>query len=108
MAKRKKASAGGAGAGALKRTLFCPMCGVSMAKAQTIPHQHTRDDQGRLVEVTRVFYWCPKDGCHSVVHFDYREDGRRGDLSWKLEAQKKLGFNPDGGMTLSGEFDKLE
>jgi len=107
MAKRRgKAAAGGAGG--LKRTLFCPMCGQQMAKAQTIPHQHARDAQGRLIPVTRVFYWCPKDGCHSVVHFDYREDGRRGDLSFKLEAQRKLGFNPDGGMTLSGDFDDVK
>lgn len=108
MAKRKKSSPAAGKPGGLKRTLFCPMCGNHMVKAQTKPHQHARDAAGRLIKVTRVFYWCPKDECRTIVHFDYREDGRRGELSWKLEAQRKLGFNPDGGMTLSGDFNQVD
>ena len=106
MAKRKKDLK--FRSGGLRKTLFCPLCNTSMIKAKTLPHQHRKEDDGRVILVTRVFYWCPKDGCHSIANFDFREDGCRGDLSMLLELQKKTGKRLTAGKPLVGRFDKID
>jgi hypothetical protein len=90
----------------LRRTVFCPLCGTSMKKAGARPKQHGRDSRGRLIPVTRVFYGCPSDKCRTVIWFNYREDGKRGDLSVRLEAQRKSGVSPRG-LALTGSFDGI-
>jgi hypothetical protein len=96
----------------LTKTVFCPVCGTSMKKATTKPHQHRADeDTGVILLVTRVFYGCPNDQCRTVIWFDFREDGRRGRLSRVLEVQKKLekkgAFDP-GGLYLGGGFKDMQ
>lgn len=88
----------------LKKTVFCPLCGTTMRFVRTKAHQHTRDNRGLLVEVSRVFYGCPNGNCNTVIWFDYREDGKVGDLRKKLALQKVTGSRTQG---LGGSFTEL-
>lgn len=109
MAKKGKKS--GTTGGRLKKTVFCPECGMTMAYAQTKPHQHRPnadctgpelDEMGRPLLVSRRFYVCGK--CETVVWFDYREDGKEGDLHRRLEFAKKTGLQLPG---LEGTFGDI-
>jgi len=100
-----------------RRGVYCPMCHEQMVKAKTkrdctAVSPHTGEvlmEKGHPVKVCRVFWWCPKDGCHTVVWFDYRQDGKRGRLHYELEIRKalerKFGLKPG---ILGGKFGKIE
>lgn len=68
--------------------VFCNMCHNVMVKAKTFPNQHRREKNGQVVKVTRVFYVCPK--CETYYNFDYRQDGKQGDMNKVLQIQKAL------------------
>jgi len=101
MSKKRKKS--GDTPGRLKKTVFCPECGVMMKYAKSKPNQHRPnsdcsgpelDDMGKPLLVTRRFYACVK--CETVVWFDYRQDGKEGDLHKRLEFMKKHGHQLPG------------
>lgn len=108
MPRRKKS--GGAG-GRLKKTVFCPECGKMMTFAKSKANQHRPnvdcsgmelDEEGKPLLVTRRFYVCAK--CETVVWFDYRQDGKEGDLHKRLEFMKRTGRRLPG---LEGDFGGL-
>lgn len=70
------------------KNLFCPMCHTRMVKEQVRKNQHARNLRGELVTVTRVFYGCPNSECRTICHFDYREDGKQGDLYSLMQVAK--------------------
>jgi len=95
----------GARSAGLRKTILCPECGTFMKKVTTKSHQHHRDeDTGKIIQVSRVFYGCPKSECGTIVWLNYREDGKRGRLNRILEIQKKFGIGPIG---LSGPIKGL-
>lgn len=112
MGSKKKRKNSSSDYGKLTKTSFCPLCGTSMRKVKTKTRQHAYDhasgmmllEGGKPVYVSRVFYGCPKGDCNTVIWFDYREDGHRGDLSMELEFQKQTGVRPGG---LSGSFKDI-
>lgn len=108
MSKRKK---NGSSPGRLRKTLFCPECGTMMRFAKSKADQHRPnadcsgpelDDLGRPLLVTRRFYVCEK--CETVAWFDYRQDGKEGDLHKQLEFFKKTGIRPE---FLGGKMGEL-
>jgi len=110
MAKKKKKTSGN-GKGRLKKTVFCPECGMMMKYVKSMPNQHRsnhdcsgpeRDHLGKPILVTRRFYACGK--CETVVWFDYRQDGKEGDLHKRLEFMKKVGRKLPG---LEGIFGEI-
>ena len=101
MSKKKKKS--GNGSGKLKKTVFCPECGMMMKYAKSKAHQHRPNEDcsgpeldafGKPLLVTRRFYVCVK--CETVVWFDYRQDGKEGDLHKRLKLAKKFGVQMPG------------
>ena len=68
--------------------VYCNMCHGVMHKARTLPNQHRREKDGRIIKVTRVLYFCPK--CKTVYNFDYRQDGKQGDMNKTLQIQRAL------------------
>ncbi len=83
----------------LNRTVFCPMdsdespngiCGTAMRKVKVDTNAHTRDRKGKLINVTRVFYGCGR--CGTIVHFEYRQDGAKGDLYLDLDFERRHGM----------------
>ena len=107
MSKRKKASGGHGG---LHKTVFCPECQTNMKHAEKKQHQQGFElysktplyEDGIPVLVTRVFYYCPK--CQTVVWFDFREDGKRGQLNEEIAWHKEHGTRMPG---LEGSFNGL-
>jgi len=98
-------------AGGLTKTVFCPLCQTMMSKSKSKAHQRgfshrtkqpliNRD--GTPVLVTRVFYCCGK--CSTVVWFDYREDGKVGELHKETQINKMTGVAPQG---LPGRFNEI-
>lgn len=102
----------------MRDKVFCPMCGSKMQYVKTKAHQHgfdmvtklplcSKEDKCKIkklqggckrvcakrsvVFVSRVFFGCSK--CMTVVWFDFREDGKRGDLSLLLAEAKRLGVS---------------
>jgi RNase P subunit RPR2 len=88
--------------GRLRKTVFCPECGMSMRYVKTKPHQKARDYKGRLIRVSRVFFGCGK--CMTIVHFSYREDGKPGDLYRKMQILKSEGIEAEG---LGGKMGEI-
>lgn len=105
--KNKERSRGG-----LRKTVFCPMCGTTMRKADVKKDQHATDsdtgvavyENGQPVLVTRVFYWCPFGECHTVIWFDYRQDGKEGELH---KMMNEFG-EQDSPLRLGGKFDQID
>ena len=102
MAKRKTRQRSVSGSGKLRKTVFCPECETTMKYVRTVPHQSDRDYKGDLVKVSRVFYGCGK--CQTVVWFNFREDGKPGDLYRKMEIMKREGIKPQGFEGKAGEI----
>jgi hypothetical protein len=107
MSRKKSGNSGGR----LKKTVFCPECGTMMKYAKSKKDQHRPnvdcsgpelDDFGRPLLVTRRFYVCGK--CETVVWFDYRQDGKEGDLHKELEFMRKTGRKFPG---LGGTFGEI-
>ena len=97
--------------GRLRKTVFCPECNTMMKYAKTKPDQHRPnfdhtgpelDSNGRPLLVSRRFYVCGK--CDTVVWFDYRQDGKEGDLHRRLQFMKQTGQRLPG---LGGEYGKI-
>ena len=95
----------------MRKTVFCPECETMMKYATTKPNQHRPnadctgpelDERGKPLLVARRFYVCGK--CETVVWFDYRQDGKEGDLHRKLEFAKKVGKRLPG---LEGKFGDI-
>jgi len=71
----------------LRKGVACPLCHADMIFAREAPGL-SRDKFKNMIPVKRRIWICPNADCMNVVSFEYRLDGKEGDMHKKLAEEE--------------------
>jgi len=86
-----------------RRGVACPLCHGDMVYAGEKPGL-SRDKLKNIIPVKRRIWMCKNEECMNVVSFEYRLDGKEGDLHRKI-AEEEHGLRPKRVTVIEGTND---
>lgn len=71
-----------------RKGVACPLCHANMVYTGREVPGLSRDKRKNLIPVKRRIWLCSNSNCMNVISFEYRLDGKQGDLNRKLKEEE--------------------